>query len=474
MQETPVSFLQVDAPATGAVLPPGRHAVQGWLMPKLGGGFADLRARVDERVFPGQLGFPRTDLAAHFATGRPHEFAGFQVDVVLAGGARRLVFEALQVEGIWQEVGALDVMVDGTLPAVDYPVPTAPVRGPEFGHLLHALLTANAPDDNLASLARRIAAEAPFPRDVLRPKPPFHGTLAAPLALTASSDGLLEIRGHLFHAGGRIRQLSVSVDLQARQPLRHGEPTPDVAAHHPRYASANACGFAGTIFVPARLPNPVALRLYAELADGTLHLVQVARVHRRDAADLTRPINPALGARFDEAVATLRRTLAERHLALVTDEAFRQELARLFSLRAAPPPRLARALHLDLEETFSHADSERRRRAGLPESGWVIAALAARSHPTVPVLLGQVEAALHQRHPALARACRFVSDGQSPRADERQQTDDEIRALADLTIRPAAPDDEFAMEADPVLLAEAIARRLYRRIATHPMPRCGA
>jgi hypothetical protein len=468
MHETPVSFLQVDAPATGAVLPPGRHAVQGWLMPKLGGGFADLRARIDDRVFPAQLGLPRADLAAHFSTGRAYEFAGFQVDVVLAAGARRLVFEALQVEGIWLEIGALDVAVDGARPPVDYPVPTAPVRGPEFGHLLHALLTATGPDADLPALARRIVAETPFPRDVLRPKPPFHGSLAAPMALTASPDGLLEIHGHLFHAGARIRQLSVSVDLQARQPLRHGEPTPDVAAAHPRYASARACGYAGTIFVPARLPNPVALRLYAELADDTLHLVQVARVHRRDAADLTRPFNPALAARFDEAVAALRRALAERHLALVTDEAYRKDVARLFSLRAAPPPRLARALHLDLEETFAHADGERRRRAGLPENGWVIAALAEPSHPVVPALLGQVEAALHRRHPALAGTCRFVPAGPPAPSDEKRLPDDEIRTLADLTIRPAAPDDEFAFEADPVLLAEAIARRLYRRTAVHP------
>lgn len=474
MQETPVSFLQVDAPATGALLPPGRHAVQGWLMPKLGGGFADLRARIGERVFPGQLGLPRADLAAHFATGRACELAGFQVDVVLAAGACRVVFEALQVEGVWQEVGRLDVAVDGTLPAVDYPVPTAPVRGTEFGHLLHALLTATGPDADLPSLAHRIVTEAPFPRDVLRPKPPFHGSLAAPMALTASPDGLMEIRGHLFHAGARIRQLSVSVDLQTRQPLRHGEPTPDVASAHPRHASARACGYAGTIFVPACLPNPVALRLYAELADGTLHLVQVARVHRRDAADLTRPFNPALAARFDEAVAALRRALAEHHLALVTDEAYRQEVARLFSLRAAPPPRLARALHLDLEETFAHADGERRRRAGLPEDGWVIAALAEPSHPAVPVLLGQVEAALHRRHPGLAGTCRFVPAGQLSPSDERRPLDDELRALADLTIRPAAPGDEFALKADPVLLGEAIARRLYRRTATHPMPSCGA
>lgn len=454
MHETPVSFLQVDAPAAGAVLPPGRHAVQGWLMPKLRGGFADLRVRVDGRVFPGLLGFPRADLAAHFATGRACELAGFQVDVELSPGPRRLVFEGLQVEGVWQEAGVLEVSVDGGLPAVDFPVPSAPVRGLEFGHLLHALLTAPAAGNDLPGQAHRLVAASPFPRDLLRPKPPFHGVLAAPSALVAAPDGLLEVRGHVFHAGARIRNVSASLDLQVRQPLSYGGPTPEVAAQHPRQAAAGACGYAGTVFVPAGLPNPVALRLHAELADGSVHLVHVARVGRRDADALTRPFMPALAARFEEAVNALRRALADHRLALVTDDVYRGEVARLFSLRAAPAPRRARPLRVDLEETFAHASAEQRSRLGLPVAGWIVSALAVPPHPALPALLAQTEHALRRRHPALAGTCRFSGDASDP-----------LAALADLTVRAAGSDDEPTLAADPVVLAEAIARRLLRRQA---------
>ena len=86
MPETPFSFSQIESPAAGALLPAGWHVLRGWVWPKGGAHFVDVRARIGEAVFPGIHGLPRADLAAHFATGRPVVLAEFNVTVWLAAG----------------------------------------------------------------------------------------------------------------------------------------------------------------------------------------------------------------------------------------------------------------------------------------------------------------------------------------------------------------------------------------------------
>jgi len=471
MIETPISFLQIDSPGTGAVLPPGRHAVQGWLMPKLGGIFSDLRVRVASRVFPGLLGFLRTDLAEHFRTGRVHEAAGFQVNVNLDAGPQRLVFEALQIEGIWQEVGELEVAVDPALAPVDFLVPGAPVRGREFGHLLHALLTPPSPDGDLDALAHRLVATSPFPRDLLRPKPPFHGALIEPEAITEETDGFIAVSGHLLHAGVRLRGMSASVDLQVMQPLCYGEASPGAAAQHPRLAAAKACGFSGRVFVPSQLPNPVTLRLYAELADGSSHLVHVARVHRRTGTERSRPFLPDFASRFDNGVTALRRAIAHHQLALVTNAQFDDAVQRLRASLAEPAPRPVPSPAVEIESTFIHSRGVERAAWGLPQEGLIVAGLMTNEQQPYIQSFLQAMYLLRQRHPTLAAECTAVITGDGPGGithpgvtpTARPLTEADALNLADLTVRPANPGEEALPAGDTVALAEALAHGLYRR-----------
>lgn len=470
MIETPISFLQIDTPGANAVLPPGRHAIQGWLMPKLRGGFADLRLRVGSRIIPGALGFLRRDLAHHFQTGRPHETAGFQLNVELAPGTQHLVFEALQVEGVWQEVGTLDVVVDAALAPVDFAVPSAPVRGREFGHLLRSLLTTAASPQELGARAQAWVTFAPFPRDVLQPKSPFHGALREPEAITVEESGFITLSGHLFHAALRVQRLWISTDLQVMQPLSYGEPSPNVAERYPRFSNARACGFSGRVFVPSQLPNPIALRLYAELIDGTHHLVMVARTWRETPETLSAPFSAKASSSFDEAVTTLRRALADHRLALVTDAVYEQALTRLRRALTEPAPKLQGPALIELETTFTHAQPEARRAWGLPPEGLIVAGLVPAADSVYAHALAQAAQLLRERHPALAPDVTFILTGtgstkpSSPDffALARPLSEDEALTLADLTIRPADRGAEAMPAGDTVALAEALAHRLYR------------
>ena len=132
MPETGFSFSQIESPTPGASLPPGRHLVRGWVWPKPGGHFADVRARVGGRIFPGIHGFPRADLAAHFNTGRPLALAEFHIAIELTPGNAEVVFEVLEIEGRWTAFQTADYQIEANAPRVDFAIPSGPLRWHEF------------------------------------------------------------------------------------------------------------------------------------------------------------------------------------------------------------------------------------------------------------------------------------------------------------------------------------------------------
>src|SRR5882672_4501896 len=101
MPETPFSFSHLESPATNTPLPQGKHLLKGWVWPKPGGHFVDVRARIGHHVFPGVHGIPRADLSVHFQTGRKFALAEFHVVVDFPPGPVELILEVLAIEGRW-------------------------------------------------------------------------------------------------------------------------------------------------------------------------------------------------------------------------------------------------------------------------------------------------------------------------------------------------------------------------------------
>ncbi|HRI81392.1 MAG TPA: glycosyltransferase family 4 protein [Opitutaceae bacterium] len=333
MSETAHACSQIESPAPGAALPQGRHTLRGWVWPKNGGLFTDVRARVGKRIFPGVHGLPRPDLAAHFHTGRPVALAEFYVVVTLEPGTAEVVFEALEIEGRWHAFESVRYEVAAARPPLDFAVPGGPLRWIDHGHGLRRLLQAVArhPEQALATLAARLADELPWPR-VLRDAPaPLLGFVDEPASVCCCRFGRIPAFGHLFHPQLRTRRILATVDLQAWQPLEIHRPSPGPAAHYRDHANAQTCGFTGLVDVPAQLPNPVSLRIYAELEDGSIHLGPVVRTRRHTQEDekyipTTRPTLP-----FDEVLNAWEIALAGRGMTVARDA----ELERcLSSLRA--------------------------------------------------------------------------------------------------------------------------------------------
>ena len=341
MSAADFSFNQLESPDPRAPLPPGRHWLKGWILPKPGGHFVDVRARVGARVFPGIYGLPRADLAAHFKTDRPFALAEFQIAVELTAAAADVTLEVLEIEGRWSPFHAVTYLIATSVPPVNFAVPGGVLRWHEFGRALQTLLRdqRRQPDASLSQLALALVDSIPYPRDLQHPPPPFHGHLDEPAAITRCSFGRTAVLGYLFHETQPIKQVFATFDLQRWQTVDHLQPSPNPAGAFPQFSTATHCSLYGLIDLPAQLPNPVMLRLYAELADGSLHLCSVQRSRIITSEDDKAPYPARVENRFNETHRALRNAMNQRGVTVIDDDAMTAELGRLktdLDLRARP------------------------------------------------------------------------------------------------------------------------------------------
>ncbi len=331
MHETDFSYSQVEDPAPGTTTAPGWRILRGWVWPKAGGHFVDVRARIDGRLFAGIHGRPRPDLAAHFQTGRRLALAEFSICVQLHPGQGEVIFEVLELEGRWTPFQTVAYIVSG--PATNTATPPAPrpLRWHDFGRGLDLLLRSRRqrPDTSWVKLAVELAAGLPAVQDLMHPPEPFIGHADEPALVNSSRFGRLPVVGYLFHTGRPIRRLWATADLQALQPLTLGRSTANLIPHFPGHPAAGTSGYEGYVDVPAQLPNPVTLRLYAETDDQVLHLVQVRTSRRHDAEMEKLPYADASTDQFAEALAAWESALRVRGLAVVRDPELERAVAEL-------------------------------------------------------------------------------------------------------------------------------------------------
>ena len=328
MHESARTFHNLETPAPAAVLAPGWHRFRGWVLPKGGGHFVDVRVWAQGRCFPAVHGIPRPDLATFFRTRLPYTLAEFTAQVQLVPGTAEIVCEALDLAGQWREFARAVHRVDSTLPATDVPAPGGSFRWHDFCRGLDVILRTRRtqPQAGWPELANRFAAAVPYPRDLRPPELPFIGFLDEPAAVNRRRFGRVPVIGHVFHTSAAIQAMFASADLQVLQPLECGRPLPHVGAFYPQHPAAATSGYLGFVDVPAQLPDPVPVRIYAQLADGSLHLVQSLRTRLHDADDEKFAYAPHAPGDFDAALAAWRAALQARGIPVITDGDFQPKL----------------------------------------------------------------------------------------------------------------------------------------------------
>jgi len=307
--------------------PAGRSWIAGWLYAGPERAAADIRAWVDDRPFLGLCGLPRPEIERRLLgrDGPPH--AGFSFLLEPHRGARWLRLDACDQEGRWEEIHRQEIAA-----APDaVPAPAAPPLGSAISDLLIVLLRARRTDPSTpwSQLAGEVlAAHRAAPLNAL-PNPPFYGALEEPTQTGRTRYGRLPVTGWLAHRERTIVRLTAFADPLQPVPLLYGLPRHDVSGRFGGLRNAGLAQFTGQVDLPAALPQPIGLKIFAELDDGRRELV----FHQRFRPQAVAGAEPALPAR---SLATFLRAAGALHAA-----ARRQHLpgggwsARITALRNA-------------------------------------------------------------------------------------------------------------------------------------------
>lgn len=215
---------------------------RGWVLGPAGRACCEIRARCRDLVHRGILGFPRPDLAALFAPDRAWLPAGFVVGVPVSDGPAELTLEALDECGQWHFLCALHVEI----------APDAPVESQHWGELMQA--------GNVCWTVRGAHQ-------------PFTGHLDDPAAVAPVSCGRAQVFGWLKHDRLPLDHPTATADLLVFNHLNHG---PSVAGENQGPADdagLDASRLRGWVDTPPTLDASPYIRIYAQLADGSTHLV---------------------------------------------------------------------------------------------------------------------------------------------------------------------------------------------------------
>jgi glycosyltransferase involved in cell wall biosynthesis len=315
MIESTEAYFHLDDPvAPGATLEAGPALLRGWAVGRAGRLFTDLRVRFAGRIIPVFYGHPRPDVAQFLGESRPVFPAGFEAELRLDAGENRLEFEGCESSGAWRPLHVAVLTAASGRPAPGRPG-TGTVTAPEFARALRLVLQRPAGTD-LAAAAREIAGWLPVPFVTRFAALPFRGHLHQPPMLQRADFGRLIVEGWLFHETARIRRVAATVDLQAWTTLHHGNEQPYVADLYPQFPQARRSRFEGFIDVPSHLPQPLSVRVFAELEDGTWHLCHVQRCHVYDGETNKAPFGAFDPVRFVRAARALHRGCRDRGLAV--------------------------------------------------------------------------------------------------------------------------------------------------------------
>ncbi|MBI3887207.1 MAG: glycosyltransferase [Opitutae bacterium] len=287
--------------------------ISGWFVSKTGAVFSDIRAVIDGVPHLGIFGLPRENIERQHRGyfGLPH--CGFSLRVRPPRGAKLLRLELLDAGQHWVEIWRTKLKVRrGPRPGARLQLELLPAQ-------LERLLQARRadPTGDLRAIAEQLAADiATVPLDTL-PNPPFFGALEDPLAFGGSQFGKLRVNGWIIHQEQRITRLLASTHPLVENAMDYGHRERAEAGRlFPDHPSAARSQFFGMVDIDEHVPDPVCLKIFADLEDGTRHLVFVRRFQQRSCTQLEKPRPAFSRATFAEIALIFFAACRRRHIRL--------------------------------------------------------------------------------------------------------------------------------------------------------------
>lgn len=265
--------------------------IAGWIWSPKKRVLNDLRLWIDGRPFLAIWGIPKPGLDERFLHRPGPPYLGFTILAKPHPGASMLRLEVRDQTGDWQEIYRTQISVSPEAP----PAPTPAALPAQLNTLLPALLRLSTQRSHtpLAALADQLVSSAiSEPLDSL-PNPPFHGALEEPRAEGWVRYGRLSITGWIAHRIEKITRITAMIDPLLETPLLHGLRREDIEGVFKNLPGSENSAFVGHVDLPADTGAPVLLKIFADLTDGTKHLIFAQRFTPRIIAGADVPL-PAL------------------------------------------------------------------------------------------------------------------------------------------------------------------------------------
>ncbi len=287
--------------------------ISGWFLSKTGMVFSDIRAVIAGVPHAGILGLPRPEIEERQRgfKGLPH--AGFLLRVTPPAGAADLRIELLDSGHHWVEIWRTRIKVRRG-PAA--PGIYLPALLPDHLHRLLQYRRAE-PAGDLAPLAGALVLEgATVPLDTL-PNPPFFGALEKPELVGGTQYGKVRVEGWIIHQEQRIVRLTGSTHPHVENEFEYGQlPRAEAAKLFPDHPQAALSQYFGMLDIDETAPGPAIIKMFAELEDGTKHLVFARRFHARACPVWEHPLPTFSRGEFLHCARALRTAARNRHIGL--------------------------------------------------------------------------------------------------------------------------------------------------------------
>lgn len=309
--------------------------ISGWFLSKVGAVFSDIRAVIDGVPHLGIFGLPHEHAEKRHRgyAGLPH--AGFLLRVNPPQSAREIRIELLDAGHHWVEIWRTPIkVVKGQNTIGRFNLQVLPDQ-------LRRLLQARRadPQADLAPLASQLALEAAStPLDTL-PNPPFFGALERPELLGGTQFGKVRVEGWIIHQTQRIKRLIGSTHPLIENELDYGDrPRPEAADLFPGHPYAARSQYFGMLDIDETAPTPAIIKLWAELEDGTRHLVFARRFYPRACHIWEQPLPAFERGEFFRCARLLWEAAGRHHIRLGPLRARWQSFAAAYRLfrRDAP------------------------------------------------------------------------------------------------------------------------------------------
>ena len=344
--------------------------VEGWFLSKTGAVFSDIRAVIDDLPYLGILGLPRPEIENRYRgwTGLPH--AGFVLLLSPPANSRTLRLELLDAGHRWVEFWRAEITVRGRH--------SAPPRYrvellPDHIHRLLQQRRAN-PASDIDLLATELLLEGTaIPLNTL-PNPPFYGALEKPQLVGGTQYGKLRIEGWILHEKQRIVRLLGSTHPTVENELDYGQrERPDVTQQFAGHPNSSHPQYFGMLDIDETAPGPTAILIFAELEDGSRHLVFARRFYPRACTVWEQPLPEFSWSEFIRCAFALRR------------------VGRAFGIIIGPPGEVwqslrqaARLYRQDAPAKIPHSSTESE-----PYQEWIVAnSITPRGHALLTAAAG--------------------------------------------------------------------------------------